>query len=180
MAAAPPERATMRTTFMRVLNTHGSFTLLPLQDRDTIVRRIERSCFNTSITKAETAGVVTTFTGKKFIELYSAECSRILHNISSNTAFNSYLIDKIITFEVDLNTIADLKSEDLNPEVSAAEREEIRIRMCQKTERKVSYKYKCKKCGGNETIPLEYQGLAVDEASSHSIKCINCENVWRS
>lgn len=179
--AVPLERTILKAKFERALHDSSDvFKTMAAVERETLVRRMERSCFNTSITKSEIHGIVTVFTDKKFLELYSLECSRILHNIVRATAYNSYLVDKIIEGKIDLNTIADLKNEELNPDVSAAEREEIRIRQCQKTERKVSHKYTCKKCGGNKTIPLEYQGHAADEASSHSIKCIGCENVWRS
>lgn len=179
--AVSAERELIKIKFERSLHDScDAFKKMTPIERETIVRRVERSCFNTSITKSEIYGIITVFTDKKFLELYSMECSRILHNIAPATAYNSYLVDKLIDGTINLNTVAELKNDELNPDVSAAEREEIRIRQCQKTERKVSHKYTCKKCGGNKTIPLEYQGHASDEASSHSIKCIGCENVWRS
>jgi DNA-directed RNA polymerase subunit M/transcription elongation factor TFIIS len=173
------ERQQMQQAIRKSLSDWDKFKALTDETQSTIVRRIERSCSNRAIDTANEMGIIPNFAEAKYINLYSAECYRILSNIGKDTAFNSFLVDKIVSGEIDAAAVADVSNKELNPDANAAEREEIEIRKMQKTEIKVSRKYTCKKCGNNETIPIEYQSRAADEASSHSIKCITCENVWR-
>ncbi len=175
-----PERIIIQCTLDKKFQQYPKFAQLPADDQSAIVRRIERSCFNTSIETAIRCGVPREFTNQRYRDIYSAECMRILYNICKDTAYDSYLVDSIINTTIDVTKIAELKNEELNPSASQDVRDEIDIRQNQKTDTKVSRSYKCRKCGCNETKPVEYQGRAADEASSHSIKCIACGNVWRS
>jgi DNA-directed RNA polymerase subunit M/transcription elongation factor TFIIS len=173
------ERIILQNKFFTSFQTHPQFVNLSADEQAAIVRRVERSCFNASIDEATRCGVAREFSNARFKDIYSAGCMRILHNICVETAFNSYLADGVIGGSIDVTKIADLKNEELNPAASQNERDEITLRQSQKTDLKVSRMYKCKKCDGNETIPIEYQGRAADEASSRSIKCVACGNVWR-
>lgn len=173
------ERVIMQNTFLRTLQSHSKFNQLGAEDQSALIRRIERSCFNASIDEATRCGVAREFSNLRYRDIYSAGCMKILHNLSVDTAFNSFLADSIFAGDIDVTKIAEMKNEELNPSASQAERDEIALRQSQKTDLKVSRMYKCKKCDGNETIPIEYQGRAADEASSRSIKCVACGNVWR-
>ena len=173
------ERISLQHAFMQAMQKYPKFAELNEEMRSAIVRRIERSCFNSSIDKAAGMGVVTLFTDSQYKNIYSSECMRILSNLHPDTAHSSYLIDSIIAGTVDVTKIAELRNDELDPTASQQERDEIALRQSQKTETKVSRRYTCKKCGGNETIPIEYQSRNADEASSRSIKCVICGNVWR-
>ncbi len=176
MCALAAERLTIQSLLRDTLNEWPFMKDKPVVD---IARRIERSCNNASIDQAKCFGIVASFAEPKYVNLYSSQCSRVVANLSVETAFNSYLIDKIAAGEIDANTIADLKNADLNPDAAINERTEIALRQNQKTELKVSRLHTCRRCNGNETTKIEYQSSAADEASSHSIKCICCGYVWR-
>jgi DNA-directed RNA polymerase subunit M/transcription elongation factor TFIIS len=173
------KRAKTKHVFSAILLKNQKYALLSQDQKDTIVRRIERACYNKSIDIASEMAIDPVVGSQNFIVIYSAECMRILYNIDPDTVADRTLADKIVDGSIDLNKIADMTSEELNPEASKKERDEITLRQNQKTDIKVSRKYKCKKCGGNETIPIEYQSRAADEASSRSIKCVICDNIWR-
>jgi DNA-directed RNA polymerase subunit M/transcription elongation factor TFIIS len=175
-----PERVTIQYAIAEKFQKYPKFTELSADDKASIARRIERSCFNVSIDIAVRCGVPREFTNQRYRDIYSAECMRILSNICTETAYDSYLADNILAGNIDVTKIAEMKNEELNPGASQSVRDEIELRQNQKTETKVSRRHTCKKCGCNETKPVEYQGRAVDEASSHSIKCVECGNVWRS
>jgi DNA-directed RNA polymerase subunit M/transcription elongation factor TFIIS len=176
----PAERITTQHAFWENLKKYPKFLELSEENQAAIVRRIERSCSNTAIDCAIRLGVSREFSNPRYVNIYSAECMRILSNICPETAYDSYLPMQIIEGTIDITKIADMKNEELNPAAGKAERDEIEMRQNQKTEVKVSRMYKCKKCGGNETKPIEYTSRAADEASSRSIKCMNCGEVWRS
>lgn len=176
MSVGCEERAEIRRVLSLNLSHWPQMAGKSIED---IARRIERSCNNAAIDSAAYFGIMPSFAEPRYIGVYSAECARIISNISVETAFNSYLVELIASESVDPNNVASLKNEQLCPQAAQVERDEITLRLNQKTEIKVSRRHTCKKCGGNETTKIEYQSAASDEASSHSIRCICCGNVWR-
>ena len=178
--AIAPQRLQMRARFNEVCSKYSGWVKLSAEKQETIVRRMERNCFEVTINSCITDGIDRLFTEKKFVDRYSVNCSRVLSNLDTDGSVGStYLIENVIKGIVDPYVIAELNSKDLCPEASRAEREEIELRQNQKVHNKVSHAYTCRKCGGKETLPIEYQGRASDEASNLSIKCIQCEYVWR-
>lgn len=176
------ERLQMRTHFDNICSQYPPWFQQPLEKRETLARRMERNCFEVVINESQRDGIDRLFTEKKFVDRYSSICSRVLANLNiSGSVGNSseYLLDGLISGSVDAYKVAEMDSYDLCPDASRIEREEIALRRKQKATEKVSRAHTCKKCGGNETIFLEYQARAADEGSSHSIKCVNCEFVWR-
>jgi DNA-directed RNA polymerase subunit M/transcription elongation factor TFIIS len=178
MATVAPQRIVIRGLFEEVLNEYPRWANLPKETRDTFIRRMERSCFEVTINTCITDGIDRLFTDKKFVERYSTTYYNLLQNLDVKSV-GSYLVDGIIDGKFDAYTVADLTNEQMCPSASADLRAEIELRQKQQTKGKVSRAYTCRKCGCNETVYIEFQGRAADEASSLSIKCISCENVWR-
>ncbi len=176
----PPQRINIRCRFAIICDRYPRWAALPVNDRERLVRHIERSCFTLAVNECTIAGINRVFTEARFVARYSAICSKVLANLDTTGSVGStYLIDRIITGTVDPLTVADMGSIDLCPAASKEEREMIERRQGAKTELKVSRAYTCSKCHGNETIPIKYQSRAADEDSSTSIKCVTCGNRWR-
>ncbi len=170
----------VRDSFDRACRTHAKWEQLPKEDKEAIVRRMERDCFEKTINSCIRDGIDRRWEEKRFRDRYSMECCRILSNLDVySSVSSSYLLDSILAKNVDPATIAELSNYDLCPEASQTERDEIDVRRNIKVDIKVSHAYKCGKCGKSETTIREYQGRAADEASSLSIKCIHCHHVWR-
>jgi DNA-directed RNA polymerase subunit M/transcription elongation factor TFIIS len=149
-------------------------------DAASIARKIERSCYNQTMVQCTSAGIETRWTNVQFVQMYSMNTSRILANLNPATRHSTYLLDKCKEYDKDeLKGISNLTNAELCPEASRDINDEIELRLKQKVEPKVSRKYTCKRCGGNETMIIEYQARCADEASSYSIKCVNCEHVQR-
>lgn len=175
-----PERILMRKTMIGVCAKYPAWAALSAETQEALVRRMERNCFETTITGCKLDGIDRLFTEPKFVNRYSTTCSRILANLDVTGSVGSdYLIDNIVREIINPYNIAELTSQHLCPDASKHERNEIELRQKQRIQSKVSHAYTCRKCGGKETIPIEFQGLAVDEGMRTSIKCINCEFVWR-
>ena len=180
MAQPAPERIRIRNRFEEVCSEFPEWNELSAEKRETIIRRMERNCFEVTIESCIRDGIDRLFTEKKFVQRYSINCFRVMANLDVNSSIRSEnLIKKLISGEVDPYKIAELPSRELCPEASQAERDEIELRQKQKFKGKVSRAYTCRKCKGNETIPIEFQGRGTDESSTYSIKCVNCEFVWR-
>jgi len=90
-----------------------------------------------------------------------------------------YLLDNIIAGKISPADVAFMSSAELNPQANESQRQEVELRLTQKINRKISRAHVCRKCHANETIGIEYQSRANDELSSVSIKCVNCDHVWR-
>ena len=177
MASISPERLVIRETLNKILSKCEKWSGLDNAQKETFIRRMERSCLEVTILACERDGVDKHFGDKKFKERYSSECYKLIQNLDVD--LSNYLTNKILCGEIDPNDVAKLSSQEMCPEASAAERNEIEIRQKQKTNTKVSRAYTCRKCLHNETIYEDYQAARGDESSSISIKCLSCQNVWR-
>lgn len=180
MAALPPERASMRELIEKSCNKNVEWNKLSDEQRGKIVRYLERGCFAKTIQDCIRDGINRFWSEKRFRERYSAECYRVVSNLDCESSVGSdYLLLNIINGKINPDTVANIDSWELCPEASKAERDEIDTRKNIKVDIKVSRAYKCFKCGGNETTIREYQGRSGDELSNLSIRCVNCDHVWR-
>lgn len=178
--AVAHQRMRMRDVLAIACANHPAWADVTDVNKEAIVRRIERNCFEVTLVSCTADGIDRLFTEKKFVERYSINCNRVIVNIDVTSDVTSpYLLDNIIAGNIDSYKVAELESKDLCPDASKVERDEIAVRQCQKADIKVSTKYTCYKCKNNETTQLEYQSRASDESSTLSIKCIHCEYVWR-
>ncbi len=168
-----PERLIIRDSITSKCNIYDNWQSLTQESKDTITRRIERSCFEVVIETCIKDGINRLFTDKRFVERYSLVCCKVL------SCIDDVLISKILNNDINPYDVARLPLEELCPESGKEERRQIELRRNQKVENKFSTMYTCFKCKENKTVKIEYQGRAADELSSHSIKCINCEHVWR-
>jgi DNA-directed RNA polymerase subunit M/transcription elongation factor TFIIS len=176
------QRVQIQKSINRACETYPEWNNLLLETQITLVRRIERSCFEETLNKSIAAGVDRLFTNPRFINIYSTESARIIVNLDiTSSVGSSYLISRLINGEINPYTIAKLSSEQLCPEASLAERSEINIRREQENhqDKKTSKMYVCK-CGSTATTFIEQQTRALDEASTRSIKCEVCKSVWRT
>ncbi len=174
------ERILMRRTINKICSRHDPWLSLPIAERETLSRRMERSCFEANIAQCSYDGIDRLFADKKFTERYSLICSRVLNNLNiEGSIASTYLIKNILDGIIDPYQVGKLTSHELCPDASRQERDEISRRQNQRVKLKVSRAHTCWKCGGNETTSYEYQSRSADEASTLSIKCINCSTVWR-
>lgn len=177
---AQPERAIIRDRIDLICAQYTPWTLLDPIWRATLVRRLERGCFEVVIAESISDGINRLFTERKFVDRYSAICGRVMANLDvTGSVGSSHTIDLLLANSIDPHDVATMSSFTLCPQSSNTIRREISIRQNQKVIEKVSRAHHCYKCGGNETIPLEYQSRAADESSSYSIKCVICGYVWR-
>lgn len=176
----PGERLLLKEIFSNTCKEHDGWKSISANEQDTIIRRMERSCFGLAHETCKRDGISLCFMDKKFNERYSLVCNKVLANLYKNgSVSNNYLINKLIAKDIDPYDIANLSSIELYPQASEVERNEIKIRQEQKVPKKVSRIYTCSKCRNNETIYQEYQARSSDEASTKSIKCVHCDHVWR-
>jgi DNA-directed RNA polymerase subunit M/transcription elongation factor TFIIS len=173
-------RKLVQTVMAATCDQYDKWQCLPDDTRSTLVRRMERGCFEVVIEAAKRDGVDRRFANAGFASRYSAVCARLIANLDVNGSVQStYLIDGIINGTIDVYEASRLDSCGLCPEASQKERDMIAVRRTQTAVKKVSRAHRCYKCGKNETLPVAYQARCADEDSSQSIKCVHCGNIWR-
>lgn len=163
-----------------------SWKLLSEETIASNIRRIERSCHNTAVTRAIDQGVSRIFTNKDFVDIYSECCGRLISHldpsssINVNTTHPTYFADLIASDAIDLNKIAQIDSASMQPESNAKIRNYINARKNVKQEMKTSERFRCGKCGGTKTTYFQYQKKGSDEPETKNITCQNekCGNQW--
>lgn len=184
-------REIVKETFSNAFCKYPIWHSLPESLRETILRRIERSCYNELIDQCKRDQINRCFTDRIFTERYQTIAYRVESNLNINES--NYLALGIIKYisdenalglnlppntqSIDPDKVGSMRSIELCPEASAAERNDIDIRQQQKVEDKWCKKYECKVCGQKNATVLEYTGRSADEALKHSFKC-KCGNIW--
>ena len=100
----------------------------------------------------------------------------------SNVEKNSYLVKKLESGEWIAFDVGSKTADELNPEASAAIKENIAARTQQKISVKESTLYKCAKCGGKQTTqPTGKQNRSLDEGQAMFVTCLNeqCRNKFQ-
>lgn len=134
---------------------------------------IEKSCYNTTV-KEHKITETNKWSNKTFVHDYSSKCYRILL-LFQYDEFKEQLENNPDI----INNIAELSTDELIPSLHELEKKEINIRSNIKVNKKFSRRYKCAKCGCEETSIELYQSRASDEANTISIKCNDCGHIWR-
>ena len=178
-----PHRQTMLRRFEDVCRRCERWRGLPSETQSTLIRRMERNCFEVAIDICRREKINRTFTEKRFLERYSGACSRVLSNLdviaSGATPSSTYLIDGLINGTIDAYHVAEMTVAELNPASDQGIRDTIALRLQQKAINKVSRAFRCGRCGENSTVFVKYQARAADEDDTKSIKCVACGHVWR-
>lgn len=132
---------------------------------------IERGCFNEIISKCKRSpeAYIQNWNRPMFVSLYSARCAIILSKVTKD----SYMMKKLESGEWTGLQIGKKTADELDPESSAAIKENIAARIQQRVTQKTSNLYKCAKCGlKNTTPPTGKQNRSLDEGQSQYVTCL--------
>jgi DNA-directed RNA polymerase subunit M/transcription elongation factor TFIIS len=173
------ERITIREILTQSCALDTQWGELSKNQQETFVRRMERNCFEVVIEDCIANGIDRYFTDARFRQRYSACTNRIISNIEMSANSDESIVKRIIIGALDTYKIAVYTSYELFPSASQRERDNLALRLQQKIPDKVSREHTCFKCFDNRTIFHDYQSRTADEASTKSIKCVNCGYVWR-
>lgn len=154
--------------------THSEWHSLPVDIRNSQIRRFERGCIHEVMRRCDAAGIFCNFNQPAFLADYSQTIYKLAYNLE-----NGPLFAKIITNQIRALDAAGMSSADMNPARYAAERAENAIRANQVIIPRTSTAYKCGKCGKYNTLQEEYQSRCADEGSTISMKCQECGHSWR-
>lgn len=162
-----------------ILQKNKKFKLLSREDQDNIIVKIENSCYNETVNKADDKLIYKSWDNEKFIYLYQLSCNKITKNLDKFSEVRSdYLINQILDKKINIDLIASLSSEELCPDKSINIKNTLKLRNGQKLNYKTSTLYKCRNCGKKEVKIQEYQGRSLDEGTNLSLTCNFCSYNW--
>lgn len=148
-------------------------------ETESLVRRMERSCFNYAVNECEEKYIQKSWQNPLFLQIYNSVCYKCLSNLDSASSVNSTnLINMLINEDVLPSDIASLSSEIMNPEAARKERDELDTRRKQKRNLKFTTRYPCPKCKAKKVNYYEVQLRGADEASDNHCICLECGNEW--
>lgn len=154
---------------------------------DVISKKIELSCYNSSIAIARNSPslIQRNWQNDAFVNIYNSRCgiilTHLLKNNQSDRTCESNLLSRIMSGDIDLATIGTLNERDLCPDTLKAEKAEIQQRLNQKVVVKYSTMFKCPKCKRKDKIiATEKQVRALDEGRSTFCECQACGEKFRA
>lgn len=148
--------------------------------KDQIVYRIEKSCLNTTLKKANASSIKCIWDNNNFVNLYNSICYKVSVNIDPESPVNSNIIKKIHDVSININEIADLSSKDFCPDKYKAYTKKIDIIISMEKKQKFSELYRCNKCKKNQCTTERRYNRSLDEGVNLIINCLFCGNKWNA
>jgi len=133
--------------------------------------KIEQSIFNFSVDYA-----LVNETPYLLEQIYDTKVDDLLKLINDNE--NDYLLKAIKKDKINLEQIAFLKSEELNPEKYNKIMKKKTIEQDKIDNQATSNVYECKKCKNRKCSVTQRQTRAADEPATTFVKCIECGYEW--
>lgn len=173
------ERMSIILLIASILQKNKEFKNKNRNEQNDIIINIELSCYNSCIKQSNELLIYIDWKNSKFKYLYQLLCNKITKNLDNESEVGeSYLINKVINGEIDINNIADMSSDNLCPTKSENIKQNLILRNSQKLNYKTSTLYTCKNCGKKEVIIRMVQIKSLDEGQNISLKCVFCNYNW--
>ncbi len=161
------------------LEKYEPYDQLCMEIKMEIIKKIENSCLNETVRKANSYNIRCSWDANTFVQIYHSVCYNILSALDSTASTCSpSLLQKIVSNTINLDEVASLTPRELCPEkfVDIIQKIDRRIN----TEHNIKYTelYFCRKCKKNKTTAERVQNRSNDEGSSYYITCLFCHNKW--
>jgi DNA-directed RNA polymerase subunit M/transcription elongation factor TFIIS len=153
----------------------------PYLTKDKIVEKLERGCVNRSIDKAKSYNIRCVWSDERFVNLYNSICYKVSSNIDPDSEVHStYIKNKILRNELNLETVADMTSKELCPKKYEKIAKQIDQRINMKRKIKYSELFHCRKCKKNQCTTERRYNRSLDEGTNLTVKCMFCGHEWNA
>lgn len=163
---------------LNLLHQDKEFTERDKEAQYKLVQKIERACYNNTISIAEKNNIATIWDNPLFIDIYNDECSRITHNIDNeglvnNANFKQKILEgKNIVENVKKSSIEIFpeKYENITQRINTSKTVSLTV--------KKNSTYTCRKCFATETRSDNLYNRSLDEGTNLRIECLKCGHKW--
>ena len=102
--------------FSSILAEYEDFTNYTHEGRTHLLKKIERSCYNTTVEEANKNNIIATWADENFCDLYHSICSKISFNMEKNGIVNNPNIAlDILNSKIPIGQLAKMSSVELFP-----------------------------------------------------------------
>ncbi len=160
--------------FSHICNSYDDFKKLSTPDQYKLIRRIERSCYNATIAKAEDLDIRNTWSNPPFLDMYITICAKISVNLENSESLFLKVLNRVISTE----GLARMSSQQLRPELHA----DIMAKIAERCSQVIQYKecnlYKCAKCKSKKCRAENLYNRSLDEGVNIQVTCCDCGHKW--
>lgn len=168
------ERRQIVLLFAETLDKYAKFKNIKYDEQLKILVNVEKSCYSKALEKSMEEAIYVDWSNEKFKYLYSLICSRVSKNLDIESEVkDTYLIDKIISKDIDINKIGNMSSDDMSVRNTEL-KEQLNNRRGQKIKQKTTNMYVCRNCKGRECTIRQQQMRSLDEGTTLILNCTNC------
>lgn len=178
------QRKKVYNTMFELCNSCEEWNALELSEQHSIIRKIERSCYNRTVKECLRDGIDRFWENEVFLTRYSVICNKVMCNIypnglvNDNTENKYYTLLNIINGTFNCDIIAEYSSYKLNPQCNEDEVNLINERKNIKVFEKISERKVCPLCKEKKTTFINVQTRSGDEPPAIKYKCTHCKNEW--
>ena len=174
-------RRTKLMLFCTSLSDYEEYLALEYEKQMSIIKRLEKSCYNYCIDKSTEEQITSSWETELFCDLYHSICYKINSNIEKHGLVkNPYLSINIINDNIDFDNLPKMSSMQLFPEKYADIAHRISMSKNIVQTIKTSSLYHCNKCKQNRCSIENRYNRSLDEGTNLTITCMNCSNSWNA
>ena len=165
--------------FMHVFLQHDEFKNYTNENKFLLIERVERACFNHTISKATELNIPMRWDCDLFFDVYTLICAKISSNIDQEDDIkNPYLANAILTGKIEIGDLPKMTSQELYPEKYVSVLSKIEVAKNIKQTVKTTTMYWCKRCKRNECTYEPRYNRSLDEGINLTVHCVTCGNSW--
>lgn len=168
------ERREIIIMFASIFDNYSKFKEIKYDEQVNILIRVEKSCFDKSVSKAGEDAIYVDWSNERFKYLYSLICSRVSKNLDCDSEVkDTYLLDNIVKGSIDIDVLGGMSSDDISMKNNEL-KEQLNSRRNQKIKQKTTNMYTCRNCKGRECTIRMQQMRSLDEGTTLILNCVNC------
>ncbi len=167
--------------FISCFMNYSMYKNLKYSEQLAFVQKIEKSCLNTALEKAEQENIKTSWRNDLFCEIYHQICSKLASNIDKNNIVNNPTFAQLIlNHGIPLQQLPRLSSQEIYPQKYTSIMYKLELSKNIQQTTRTSSMYRCGKCHKNQTHIENLYNRSLDEGVNLSITCINCGHRWNA
>ena len=164
-----------------ILTKYSEFKSKPYLEQTNIIKRIEISCLNSTIDKANVENITTSWEVELFCDLYNSFCYKVTANLDKDGLVSNPNFALItISGGISLKDISKMTSQEMYPEKYKDINERINMSKLVVQTIKTSALYKCPLCKENKCSIENRYNRSLDEGAGLTLNCLNCQHQWNA
>ena len=174
----PPYNSFRRAKIMLFgssLSQYDEYKQLSNQEKITLLKQIERACYNTTIDLAHNENIIPSWDIEEFCNVYHSICYKISVNLDSAGLVNNPSFAKaLLNGQISISMLPKLTSREMFPQKYTKILQRMEASKNASHTIKISRMYKCRKCKESRCVIENLYNRALDEGVNLHITCVNC------